>query len=183
MFRVKPHHAPQIDGADDIHVVQNERLLQTRSESRKKWAAFFKPPPVSSRISSRETSILHAEIVVGFQIIDNHVREVMRIDNHLAHAKGAQAGEGDLQQRTAGNFTSALGRSSVSGRRRVPRPAARIMAFIDFCRIFSSPICRTTTSTPPLPRKCFANCSARYTERCWPPVQPNDTIRLLKPRR
>src|SRR6266404_8175255 len=27
--------------------------------------------------------------------------------------------------------TSALGRSSVSGRKRVPRPAARIMAFID----------------------------------------------------
>ena len=48
---------------------------------------------------------------------------------------------------------------------------------------FSSSRCCTTTSTPILPRKRCANCSARYTERCWPPVQPNDTIKLWKPRR
>ena len=47
---------------------------------------------------------------------------------------------------------------------------------------FSNPRCRTTTSTPLVLRKCFANSSARYTDRCCPPVQPNDTIRLLKPR-
>jgi putative hemolysin len=49
--------------------------------------------------------------------------------------------------------------------------------------MFSNSRCSTTTSTPALPRKRRANCSARYTERCWPPVQPNDTIKLLKPRR
>ena len=29
---------------------------------------------------------------------------------------------------------------------------------------------------------CSAICCAQYTERCWPPVQPKDTIRFVNPR-
>src|ERR1700751_3035943 len=48
---------------------------------------------------------------------------------------------------------------------------------------FSSSRWCTTTSTPGRVRRRFANCSARYTERCWPPVHPNEIIKFLKWRR
>ena len=123
VFDVKLHHAPKIDGADHIDVVQDERVLASRPlESRKKWAAFFRPPPVSSRISSREISIRMPKLSVGFEVLSNHVRVMMRVDDHFAHAKGAQAGECDLQQRAAGNFYQRLG--AVVGE----RPQARAQA-------------------------------------------------------
>ena len=59
-------HLREIDGADDVDVVQDEGLvLRAALSSRKNQAAFFRPPPVSSRISSREISTAHAEVIVG----------------------------------------------------------------------------------------------------------------------
>ena len=46
----------------------------------------------------------------------------------------------------------------------------------------SRPRWRTATSRPALPRKWFASCSAKYTDRCCPPVHPKETIRFWKPR-
>jgi hypothetical protein len=86
--------------------------------------------PVSSNSSSREIFNAHPEVVVHLQIIDNHVAKVMHIHNHFANSKLAQARKRNLQQRSPPTSTSALGRSSVSGRNRVPSPAARIIAFI-----------------------------------------------------
>ena len=61
---------------------------------------------------------------------------------------------------------------------RVPNPAASTIAFI--CPLLQLDMPHHT-STPARPRRCFASCSARYTERCWPPVHPKETIRLLNP--
>ena len=72
MFRVKTHHAREIDGAEDIDVVDEEwgsmaSLAARIRASRKNHAAFFKPPPVSSRSSSRETSILMPKLWLAFR--------------------------------------------------------------------------------------------------------------------
>ena len=104
----------------------------------------------------------------------------MRVDNHLAHAKEAQAAEDNLKQRAAGDGNQCLG--PVVGERLQARAQAGGQNHRLHRPIFSNSICRTITSTP-LARRCFTNSSARYTERCWPPVQPNETIRFLKPRR
>ncbi len=35
----------------------------------------------------------HAEIVIGFQILHNHVGKVMHVDDHFANPKAAQTGQ------------------------------------------------------------------------------------------
>ena len=71
VFRVKPHHAPEIDGAEDIDVVHEMERTAPRCrfapDSRKNHAAFFKPPPVSSNTSSREISILMPKFWLAFR--------------------------------------------------------------------------------------------------------------------
>ena len=104
----------------------------------------------------------------------------MDVDNHVSNPKGAQPAQGDFQERMACDFDQGLG-PIIS-----ERPQARAETGGQVHRLhlprFSSSRCRTITSTPLLRRKYLANCSARYTERCCPPVQPKDTIRFLKPR-
>src|SRR6202011_3265569 len=123
----------------------------------------------------------HAEVFVCFQILENHFGKVMHVENHLANSKDAQARECDLQQRAASDFHQRFG--AIVGEWPQPRTEAGGQNHRFHLSKFSNSRCRTTTSTPLLPRKRLANCSARYTERCCPPVQPNDTIKFLKPRR
>jgi len=55
---------------------------------------------------------------------------VVDVDDDFGDSKGAQAGEGDFEQGATGDFDEGFRASVSEGRRRVPRPAARIMAFI-----------------------------------------------------
>src|SRR5437899_5196398 len=54
---------------------------------------------------------VHAEIVFGLQIADDHVREVMEVDDDFADAEGAQAGKSDFEQRATVDFNESLGTS------------------------------------------------------------------------
>src|SRR3989442_5456717 len=47
---------------------------------------------------------VHAEIVFGLQIADDHVREVMEVDDDFADAEGAQAGQSGFEQRAPVDF-------------------------------------------------------------------------------
>src|SRR5256885_10999085 len=97
----------------------------------------------------------------------------MHVDYHFSNPKATQARECDLKQRAAGDFHQCL--RAIVGE----RPQARTQAGGQNHRFhsptFSNSRCRTTTSTPFLPRKRFASCSARYTERCCPPVDRKST--------
>ena len=64
----------------------------------------------------------HAEVVVRFQILRNHVGEVMNVDNHLVNSEFAQAGERDLQQRVAAYFHQRFG--TIVGKRPQSRAEA-----------------------------------------------------------
>ena len=65
---MKLHHASQINGADDIDIVQQERLVGMAGVLREKNSpAFFSPPPVSSRTSSREISIRMPKLSLAFR--------------------------------------------------------------------------------------------------------------------
>src|SRR5581483_9346133 len=105
---------------------------------------------------------------------------MMRIDDDFAHAELAQAGNGDLKQRVSRHFYQRL--RPVIGQRTQARtqPGSQNHGF--HWASFSSSKCRNLTSTPAQLWKCFASASARYTERCCPPVHPKETVRLLKPR-
>src|SRR5215467_9064666 len=105
----------------------------------------------------------------------------MHINNHFADSEAAQASKGDFDKRAVRNFHQRLG--AIIGERLESRAQSRGQDHRLHWPIFSSSRCCKATSTPFLPCRCLAVCSARYTERCWPPVQPNETIRCLKPRR
>ena len=144
------------------------------------------PARVKQYILARDLNT-HAEVPAGLEVFNNHVCEMMDVHYHFVHAKDVQAFEGDLEECAAGNRDQCLG--TIIGERAQPRakPGGEYhrlhLLTLSGWLILSSAIWRTITSTPLVPRKCFANCSARNTERCWPPVQPNETIRFLKPRR
>lgn len=70
---------------------------------------------------------LHPE-VVGVEIVDDLVGEVVHIDHDAGKALRLQFSDDVSQQRFPATGTSALGIRSVSGFRRVPSPAANIIA-------------------------------------------------------
>ncbi len=51
----------------------------------------------------------HAEVVVGFQVGDDHVGEVVNVDDGFGDAKGAQAGEINFEERAGIDFDEGLG--------------------------------------------------------------------------
>ena len=108
MFGMKPYHSIEIDRADDIDVVQNEWLLQATGIKKEMSGLLQAATSVKQDILARDFD-MHAKIVIGLQVLDHLLREVMCIDDYLVHAEGAQAREGDLQHRAAGDFYKRLG--------------------------------------------------------------------------
>ena len=195
VFGVECGQAREIEVAEDIDVVQEERLLRACGGIEKERRGVLQATAGVQQLLFARDFDVHAEVAVGFEVLDDHNRVVMDVDDDIAHAESAQAEEGDLQQGAAGDGDQRLGavigegpqaRAQAGGKNhRLHWPSFSVTAFsgsVFSSAIFSSSMCRTATSTPLKPRRCFASCSARYTERCWPPVQPNETIRLLKPR-
>src|SRR6267154_1608251 len=124
---------------------------------------------------------VHPEVVILFQIIGHHVGKMVDINNHLANSKHAQARQRDLEQRPSRNLYQSLGPGIGEWPQARAKPGGENHGF-HFAGFSNSRWC-TTTSTPFRPRNRAATCSAKNTDRCWPPVQPNDTIKFLKPRR
>ena len=71
---VKLHHAPQIDRADDIDIVQNERLFASRTLKKKMRGLFQAAAGIEQDLFARDFNP-HAEIVVRLQIIDEPCRQ------------------------------------------------------------------------------------------------------------
>src|SRR6266481_9060150 len=99
------------------------------------------------------------------------------VHNNVVDTVIAQAQQCDLQQSLPGDFNQSL-RTAIGDRLQAGSEARRKHHRLHW-RAFSNTTCSTTTSTPFLPRRYLANCSAKYTERCRPPVQPKDTIKSL----
>src|SRR5579864_580502 len=156
----------------------------------KEPCSFFEPAAgVEQEVFARDLNT-HAEIVLLLQIINYHVGKVMQVDDHFADSKLLEAAKRDLEQRVSGHFHQGF-RAIVGERAKAGAEAGRedhrphrtaFSAALFSAAILSNSRCCTTTSTPLFPRSRFATCSARYTERCCPPVHPNDTIRFLNPR-
>ncbi len=108
-FRMELQHAAEIDGADDVDIVEEERLLETRGIFEEEPGGFFEAAAGVEQDFLAGDFDAHAEIVVGFQVVGDQVGEVMDVDDYFGDSEGAQAGEGDLQQRAAGQFDQGLG--------------------------------------------------------------------------
>ena len=50
----------------------------------------------------------HAKVVVGFQVVDDHIREMMDVGDDFVDPEGAEAHEGDFKKGAAGDFHEGL---------------------------------------------------------------------------
>jgi hypothetical protein len=125
VFVVELEHAAEIDVADDVDVVEEEGLCrrvangpdrvgvnewQVTSIFKKEPGGFFQAAAgIKQEIVFAGNFNAHSEIVAGFQVIDDHVREVMDVDDDVVDAKRAQARESDFEERAASDFDEGLG--------------------------------------------------------------------------
>ena len=97
-------------------------LGEIREILREEMGCFFQAATgVEQHLLARDFDA-HAEIVIRFQVIHDHVGEVIDVDDRLANSETAQAREGDLQQSAAIDFDQSLG--TVVGERTQARTQA-----------------------------------------------------------
>src|SRR5208282_1239845 len=106
---MKLHHAPEVNRAEDIDIVQDEGLFRAVGILDKEMRGLFQAAAgIEQRLLARDFNT-HAEVVVRYQVLHNHVGEVMNVDYYLANSEAAQAGERDLEQRAAVDFDQRFG--------------------------------------------------------------------------
>ena len=177
-------HRFEVDVAEDVDIVNEKWLVSIFSGAKEMCGLFEAAAGIEEDLFPGDLDV-HAEVVVGFKIVGNHVGEVMGVDDDVDNAAGFEAGEREFKKRASGDFNQRLG--AVVGERLQARAKTRRE---DHClhdatfsgNLISISMCRTMTSRSSRLRRCCANCSARKTERCWPPVQPKETIRFANPR-
>src|SRR5579864_4819788 len=158
MFGMKFHHASEINVADHIYVVQDERFVSA-ARIQKKMRGLLQPATgVEQRVLVRNFNP-HSEVLVRFQILHDHVSKMMGINNDVVNSEFAQTGERKFQRRAPGNVHQGLG--TIIGKRAQARAQAGSQNHGLHSANFSSSRWRTTTSTPFLARKCLASCSAK----------------------
>src|SRR6267154_511308 len=185
IFGVELEHGADVDGADDVDVVEEEGLVEILWIFEEEPGGFFQAAAGVEEDFFAGDFNAHAEIFVRFEIVDDLVGEVVDVDDDFGDAEGTETRESDFEEGTASDFDEGFG-ASVRERAEARAEAGgedhgfhwRVFRLPSF----SSSRWRRTTSRPFLTRRRLANCSARKTERCWPPVQPKETIKFLKPR-
>jgi len=115
-FVVELEHAVKVDVAEDVDVVEEEGLRVASGEWRvasifqEKPGGFFQAAAgVEQKILFAGNFDVHAEIVAGFQVVDDRVREVMDVDDDFVDTKRAKARERDFEQRAAIDFDQGFG--------------------------------------------------------------------------
>jgi hypothetical protein len=109
IFSVELKHTPQIDVTDDVDVVEEEGLVETARVFQEKPGGIFQASAgIEQNVFARNFDA-HAKVIVGFQIVDDHVGEMMDIDDDFGNAGGAEAKEGDFEKSAAGEFDEGFG--------------------------------------------------------------------------
>src|SRR5208283_5717698 len=101
---MKLHHTPEINRAEDIDIVHKEWFFRAAGISDKEVRRLPQAAAgVEQHVLARDFNA-HSEVGVRFQVLQNHVGEVVNVDDHLVDSEAAQAGKRDLQQRAAIDF-------------------------------------------------------------------------------
>src|SRR5262249_13529611 len=94
VFEMEFQHALKIDRGDDVHVVQDERLI--RSAFEKPSRSFEPASGVQQHFLARNLNV-QAEVMVRLQIVHHHVGEMMDVNDDVADPVSLQSGERDFQ--------------------------------------------------------------------------------------
>jgi len=109
IFCVELEHAEEIDGADDVDVVEEEGFIEARGVFEEKPGGFFQATASVEQEFFAGNFDTHAEVFVGFQVVNDHVGEVVDVDDDFSDAEGAQAREGDFEEGATGEFNEGFG--------------------------------------------------------------------------
>src|ERR1700719_884188 len=159
IFSMKLRHPPEVDGADHVHIVQNEWRFEVTWIFKEETGGLLQAAPRIEQYFFARNLDTHAEAFIFSKVFDNHIGEVMDVNDHVANVKRTQARQRNFQHRATAYIHQSFGAIVCE------RPKARTEAggqnhSFHLFR-FSSSRCRTTTSTPFLPLNLFANCSAK----------------------
>ena len=111
IFGVELEHGAEVDIADYVYVVKEKGLVEAGGILQEEPGGFFEAAAGVEQDLFAGDFDAHAEVFVGFQIVDDHVGKVVDVDDDFGDAEGAQAGEGDFEQGAAGDFDEGFGAS------------------------------------------------------------------------
>jgi len=110
---VELEHRVEVDGADDVDVVDNEwfwhRVACTFKE---KPGGFFEAAAgVEQKVIFAGNFDAHAKVVVRLKVVKDHFGKVVDVDDDFADAESAKARESNFKERAAVDFDEGFGQS------------------------------------------------------------------------
>ncbi len=115
IFGVELEHGAEVDGADDVDVVEEEGFVEIFWIFEEEPGGFFEAAAGVEEDFFTGNFDAHAEILAGFQVVGDLIGEVVDVDDDLGDAEGAEAGEGDFEEGAAGEFDEGFGASVGQG--------------------------------------------------------------------
>lgn len=115
IFGVESEHGAEVDGADDVHVVEEEGFVEIFWIFEEEPGGFFEAAASVEEDFFAGDLDAQAEVVVEFEIVDDLVGEVVDVDDDFGDAEGTEAGESDFEEGAAGEFDQGFGTSVGEG--------------------------------------------------------------------
>jgi hypothetical protein len=110
MVFVELEHASEVDGAEDVDVVEEEGLVETFWIFEEKPGGFFQAAAgVEEEVVFAGDFDAQVEIIFGAQVGDDLIGEVVDVDDDFGDAEGAEAGEGDFEEGAVVDFNEGFG--------------------------------------------------------------------------
>jgi hypothetical protein len=108
-FIVGLDHAREIDGADNVDVVEKEGFVEASRVFEEKPGGFFEAAAgVEEDFFARDLDA-HVEIIFGFEVVKELIGEMVDVEDEFGDALGAEAGDGDFEEGAAGEFDESFG--------------------------------------------------------------------------
>jgi hypothetical protein len=107
---VELEHLGEVDGAEDVDVMEEEGLVEIFWVFEEEPGGFFEAAAgVEEEVVFAGDFDAEVEIVFGVEVIDDLGGQVVDIDDDFGDAEGAEAGEGDFEEGTAVDFDQGFG--------------------------------------------------------------------------
>jgi hypothetical protein len=107
-FVVVTQHRVEVDVAENVDIVEKERLVGRTGAGEEVRGLFQTASGVEKDIFTRDLDV-HPEVVMQSEIFGNLVGEVMGVDDDIDDAAGFEASQRKFEQRVARQFNEGLG--------------------------------------------------------------------------
>ena len=107
---VELEHLGEVDGAEDVDVVEEEGFVEIFWIFEEKPRGFFQAAAgVEQEVVFAGDFDAQVEIIFGAQVVDDLAGQVVDVDDDFGDAEGAEAGKGDFEEGAAVDFDEGFG--------------------------------------------------------------------------